>query len=147
MKRVEIGHTAAVIIMNENNQVLLSKRKVTEGEGMYCLPGGKREKGEKANKAAVRELKEELNLDVKNLKYIETRKKRLSKLWEIMIFYTLINDKQAKKIKNVEPNKTESIDWFDLDKLPENMWEHNKQYLLESIKRINILKNKKTNER
>ena len=147
MKQVEIGHTAAVIIMNENGQVLLSKRKVIEGEGMYCLPGGKREKGEKANKAAIRELKEELNLDVKNLKYIETRKKRLSKLWEIMIFYTLINNKQAKKIKNVEPNKTESIDWFDLDKLPENMWEHNKQYLLESIKRINILKNKKTTER
>lgn len=147
MKRVEIGHTAAVIIMNEKDQVLLSKRKVKEGEGMYCLPGGKREKGEKANKAAIRELKEELGLNITNLKYIETKKKRLSKLWEIMIFYTMLTNKQSSKIKNVEPNKTESIDWFDLNNLPKNMWEHNKQYLLESLKKINVLKNKINNER
>jgi 8-oxo-dGTP diphosphatase len=147
MKKNDIGHTSAVIIMNKEGQVLLSKRKVKEGKDMYCLPGGKREKGEKANKAAQRELKEELGIKVNNLKYIETKKKRLSKLWEIMIFYTLLSDKQTTKIKNVEPDKTESIDWFDLDKLPENMWEHNKEYLLESLSRIKELTEKIKNTR
>jgi 8-oxo-dGTP pyrophosphatase MutT (NUDIX family) len=122
--------------------VLLAKRKVKEGEGMYCLPGGKREKGEKPIKAAQREIREELGIDIKTLKQVDVRKKRLSKVWQNVIFFTLLNDRQIKKIKNVEPDKTETIGWFGLNELPENMWEHNRQYLLDNLERITILKNK-----
>lgn len=136
MKQVEIGHTSSVIIMNNEGKILLSKRKVTEGNGMYCLPGGKCEKGEKATKAAERELKEELDLNVQALKYLETRKKRLSRIWKITLFFTIVDDRLSKKIKNLEPNKVENLQWFDVENLPENTWEHNKQYIIENLPRI-----------
>lgn len=145
MKKIEIGHTSSVIIMNEEGQILLSKRKAKEGEGMYCFPGGKREKGEKPIKAAQREIKEELGIDIQNLKQIDIRKKRLSKIWQNIIFFTLLSDKQIKKVRNVEPNKTESIDWFNIDELPENMWEHNKQYLLDNLEKVTLIRNKLIN--
>lgn len=139
MKRVEIGHTSSVMVFNKDGQILLSKRKAKEGEGMYGFPGGKSEKGEKPIKAAKRELEEEIGIKATQLKKIDKRKIRLSKIWSITLFYLLVNETMEKKIKNVEPEKTESLDWFDLDNLPENMWSHNKQYLLENLEKIKKL--------
>lgn len=139
MKKVEIGHTSSVMVFNEDGQILLSKRKAKEGEGMYGFPGGKSEKGEKPIKAAKRELEEELGIKATQLKKIDKRKIRLSKIWSITLFYLLVNKAMEKKIKNIEPEKTESLDWFDLDNLPENMWNHNKQYLLENLEKIKKL--------
>ena len=102
MKQVEIGHTSSVIIMNNEGKILLSKRKAKEGEGMYGFPGGKSEKGEKPIKAAKRELEEELGIKATQLKKIDKRKIRLSKIWSITLFYLLVNEAMEKKIKNIE---------------------------------------------
>ena len=142
MKKNDIGHTSSVILVNEKNEILLSKRKSKEGEGLYGFPGGKREKGEKPIDAAKRELKEELGIDVSNLKMIDKRKKKLSKIWQIILFYTFVSESQQKNIKNMEPNKTESLDWFELDKLPKNIWEHNRQYIIDNLEKIKSLTEK-----
>jgi 8-oxo-dGTP diphosphatase len=53
---------AAVIIIKDN-RILLMKRK-KDKEIYYTIPGGTLDKGESLEKTAVREIKEETNLDI-----------------------------------------------------------------------------------
>ena len=53
----------------KDNNVVATKYKQGNKEGYYDIPGGKIEEGELPEQTAIRELKEETGLDVKNLKY------------------------------------------------------------------------------
>lgn len=53
---------AAAIVVNENREVLLVKRKKEPYQGMWCLPIGFAESGEAVDEAALRELEEETGL-------------------------------------------------------------------------------------
>lgn len=55
---------ADIIIPDEEGQVLLIKRSKYPFEGKWILPGGKLEEDEKIEETAVREAKEETNLDI-----------------------------------------------------------------------------------
>lgn len=50
------------VILNRSGQILLHKR---EDNGMWTLPGGKMELGESISDCCIREIKEELGLEVK----------------------------------------------------------------------------------
>ena len=53
----------------KDNNVVATKYKQGNKEGYYDIPGGKIEEGELPEQTAIREMKEETGLDVKNLKY------------------------------------------------------------------------------
>ena len=59
----------ATIICMRNDELLLAKRAFSPAKGEWGLPGGFMELNETLNEAAMRELKEETNLDgkVKNI--------------------------------------------------------------------------------
>ena len=61
-----MAYASLVIIFNKKNEVLLLKRseKVDSFRGLWGFPGGKREDGELSLEAAVREVKEETDLDI-----------------------------------------------------------------------------------
>lgn len=48
--------------LNERDEILLVRRSIDPGKGIWCLPGGFIEKGETAEEAVIREIKEETNL-------------------------------------------------------------------------------------
>ena len=56
---------ASIIIKNINNElnILLTKRNVPPFKGLWCLPGGHIDKYESAKGAVVREVKEEVGID------------------------------------------------------------------------------------
>jgi len=60
----------AGIIVNSNNQILLTTRAYEPMKGFLDLPGGFVDPFESAEDAMVREIKEELNLEVINLRYL-----------------------------------------------------------------------------
>ena len=60
-------NATAVVIVNENNEVLLQKRT---DNNLWGLPGGLLELRESISEGALREVKEETNLDVKLTKFI-----------------------------------------------------------------------------
>ena len=69
--RRHIGHEmivvvgCGVLIENDKGQVLLQKRSDT---GEWCVPGGALEPGETYKEAAARELREEVGINVSDLK-------------------------------------------------------------------------------
>lgn len=68
MKRIDdVKAGVAVIILNEEKQVLLQKRSDV---GLWGIPSGHIEIGETVSEAAIREVKEETNLDIKIKKLI-----------------------------------------------------------------------------
>jgi 8-oxo-dGTP diphosphatase len=60
---------AVVVILNSNDEVLLLKRSPGDYwcAGMWGYPGGKIDPGETPEEAAIRETREEANLDVSGL--------------------------------------------------------------------------------
>lgn len=54
------------VVINKDKDVLLLKKK----NGMYCLPKGHVEAGEALGETAIREVKEETNIDCELLDYV-----------------------------------------------------------------------------
>ena len=59
----------AALIVNDKGEILFTKRAVEPHKGMLDLPGGFADIMETAENALSREIKEELNLDIKNHHY------------------------------------------------------------------------------
>ena len=57
----------SIALINNENEILLSKRPEKKHlSGFWEFPGGKIEEGETPEKALIREVKEELNIDINN---------------------------------------------------------------------------------
>jgi 8-oxo-dGTP diphosphatase len=70
-----IIHVAVAVIVNENNEVCISLRhKNSHQGGLWEFPGGKVEKGETVEQTLIREIKEELNLDIEESRPLITIK-------------------------------------------------------------------------
>lgn len=55
---------ASVLVQREDGHVLLIERLYEPGKRLWALPGGKLEYGETVEEGAIREVKEETNIDV-----------------------------------------------------------------------------------
>lgn len=62
----------AAIIRNEEGKVLIAQRNKSKSlGGLWEFPGGKIEKGESQEQAIIREIKEELDMDIKPLQVFD----------------------------------------------------------------------------
>ena len=69
--RIILNNASMVICENEKKEILLLKEyRVGLGKFSWGIPGGMIDKGETPKKAAVREIKEETGLKIKNLKLL-----------------------------------------------------------------------------
>jgi len=62
----DIVHVAVVVIVNEDDEVCISRRhKDSHQGGLWEFPGGKVEQGETIKQALLREIREELDIEIK----------------------------------------------------------------------------------
>lgn len=64
--------TNALIIENEKGEILLAKRKFEPKKGLLDLPGGFIEINESVEESSIREAKEELGINVTDVKYFKS---------------------------------------------------------------------------
>lgn len=127
-----IGVGCGALIVNDKNQVLLLLRtNKSQGGGgnLWSRPGGTVDFGETVEQAIKREIKEELDIDIElfgpKSYYNDIREEfREKKHWVACgCFARIIKG----ELKIMEPAKHEKVEWFDLDKLPENIIQYTKE--------------------
>ena len=64
--------TSRVVIIDDGKLIVFFRRKVVDGKEItyYAIPGGHVEGNETSEETAIREIKEELNLDIEILGYL-----------------------------------------------------------------------------
>ena len=123
----------AAVIKNSEGKVLIGKRNFKKAlGGFWEFPGGKIEPGETREEAIVREIKEELCIDIKADKYLSEKEfvypSRTINLIAISCTHLSGNIKATehedlKWVSKEELNNFEfaPADYFIVDKLKENM--------------------------
>ena len=109
MKELEI--TAGII--KKNNKVLIGQRKFHDNfGGKWEFPGGKLENSEMPEDCIIRELKEELNIDVKEFEHFLSYIKDFS-AYKMIIHAFII----TKYDGDFQTNDHEKIIWTDIQDL------------------------------
>lgn len=104
------------------NKLLLGRRVNTGWmDGMLCPPGGHVEKGETPSAAIIREIKEELGVEVQSsdLEFVCVAARNNSPT-EYVAYEFAIRDKDY-AFHNAEPTKCSELVWADLDDLPSDI--------------------------
>lgn len=113
---------ASYLLFRDGEKVLLSLRKNTGyHDGDYSLPAGHIEEGEYAIEAAIREAKEETDIDIQseNIKLAHALYRRCMDHARADYFFEV--QKWEGEIQNPEPDKCDGLHWFALSALPENI--------------------------
>lgn len=135
--RKYVGHEpiltvgVGLFIFNEKKQVLMQHRSDYKQWGFL---GGAMELGESFEETAIRELKEETNLDALSLKLLKVLSGKDTyreypngdKLYDITAIFVVTSYTGDLKINDEE---SLAFGWFSIDELPENITEHTRNYL------------------
>lgn len=120
------------IMILRDGKVLLGKRKGSHGEGEYAFPGGHLEYGESFLGCVERELEEECGVRIKNIRF-----QLLANLDHYMpkhyVHIGIVCDWDSGEAEVREIDKCEFWDWYDMDNLPEPIFEAVK-YSIDSYK-------------
>ncbi|XP_076907977.1 nudix hydrolase 1-like [Bidens hawaiensis] len=114
----EVG--VAVFILKDNKVLFGRRRSLSIAAHAYALPGGHLEFGESFEECAAREVKEETGLDIKNIELLTASNNLLSKTVHLVVIYMRAYLSDLDQIpQNIEPDKCEGWEWYDLNNLPE----------------------------
>lgn len=137
-KRPIIMTSACVIVINERKQILLQKRK---DNGLWGYPGGSLELHDTFETAAKRELFEESGLEALELEFFETNSgENMHYVYpngdEVYIKEVVYLCRKFKGELKVQEDEVIEQRFFDLDKIPLNMFSVNKDSISRVVKKL-----------
>ncbi|WP_440119727.1 NUDIX domain-containing protein [Paenibacillus sp. QZ-Y1] len=113
--RIGVG----AVILNERNEVLLVWRNREPEQHTWSIPGGKIDPYESIETAVIREIKEEVDLDIaidQLLCTAETIRPERQEHWISVLYSTRLLSGIARNLE--EGGAIREIGWFPLDDLP-----------------------------
>ena len=113
MERLKVKVAVYMILLNQKGEVLFLRRSNTGWQdGKLSLPSGHVDSGEFPTEAAIRELKEEVNISISTnqleIKHFAYRKDNY------IDFYFVIKDWKSEPI-NMEPEKSSEMIWINVN--------------------------------
>jgi|SRR3989344_6500705 len=110
------------VIVRKNGKVLMGKRKGSHGEGSWALPGGHLEFGESIEACILREIAEEVGIQIKNIRRGIFTNDIFSKENKHYVTLFMTADYASGEAQILEPEKCEKWDWFEWDNLPKPLF-------------------------
>ena len=138
MEKEKFLSSIYLIIRNDKQQILLQRRQGTKlWPGFLALPAGHIDEGENAYEAAIREAKEELGITIKIEDIIDTfvanrKNKSLPPYYDV---YFEIS-KYLGNISIKEPEKCSELVWADIENLPNDVIDFEKEAIDNNLKGI-----------
>ena len=127
MKTVRV----AAAVIREEDKIFATARGYGEYKGWWEFPGGKIEDGETPQQALVREIREELTVDIEVGDMIETIE------YDYPYFHLSMDCFWATiKSGHLELKEAEDASWLTIDELDEVKWLPADRGLIEVIKRM-----------
>lgn len=125
---------AVYLVLVNDNKVCLLKRSDSASfmPGKWAFPAGHLDGNETAREGMVREAKEELGIDISIDDLYEPLSMNALSEGREGAYWFFVCDKWDGDVINVEPNKASKIEWFEFDKLPEDLIEY-QMLALESL--------------
>ena len=128
-----INAGCGVMVFNNKNQLLLGLRNEDETvadcelheEGTWSMPGGNIEYGETFEEAGTREALEETGITVRNLEVFCVQTDKNEHAHYISVGMVAREFDGTPEVK--EPDVIVKWEWFDLDKLPTNIFTPSKK--------------------
>lgn len=116
-----------VVVVRHENKFLLGRRGIDPGKGMWSFFGGYIDRGEKVEDAAIREVKEETNLDVQLEGLIGIYSEKGNP--HILIAYqaSIVSDELSKL--TAQPEEVSELDFFTWETIPELAFPTDRQIL------------------
>ena len=110
------------VIITRDERLLLLKRRHAHGAGTWAVPGGHLEYGESPEDCAVREVREETDLDIAGTRFLaitndvfDTEKSHYITIW--------LEARYVDGLPRVAaPFEASQVGWFALDALPEPLF-------------------------
>lgn len=124
---------AVYVIPRDGDRVLLSLRQGTGWkDGWFSLVAGHVDGGEPAERAMIRETKEEIGIDIApgDLRHVYTMHRLGDDPSDEYVDLFFECQKWSGDVRNLEPEKCGELRWVDINDLPENILEHVKVALL-----------------
>ncbi len=123
IKEYDTFHVGINVLVVRGGKLLLGKRKNVYGDGTWGLPGGHLERGESMLAAAARELKEETGLKAQEISFVNlANNPRGNQENRHYIQLGFLAEGVAGEPQNLEPDRCEGWQWFDLKELPEPLF-------------------------
>ncbi|KAK9054191.1 hypothetical protein SSX86_025269 [Deinandra increscens subsp. villosa] len=116
----EVG--VGVFILKDNKILLGRRRSLYVAANTYGLPAGHLELGETYEECAAREVKEETGLDIKNIELLTTNNLYHNATHLDITYLRAHLSDPNQTPQNIEPDKCEGWEWYDLNNLPEPMF-------------------------
>lgn len=105
------------VMIFKQGKVLLGKRKASLGEGEFAFPGGHLEYLEGFADCALREVQEECGIEIENIRF-QFVANVVQYAPKHYVHIGLVADWKSGEPQVLEPEKSESWLWYDVDNLP-----------------------------
>lgn len=135
-ERVKMYVAVHLFIVKENKILLLRRYNTGYEDGNYSVPAGHVDGNETFIEAAIREAREEAGIIIKKETILPIQVMHRKKSFEERIDYFLETFTWEGKIGNMEPHKCDKLEWFELEKLPNNTIPYIR-YAIENYKKRN----------
>lgn len=109
------------VILDEANKVLLVLRKKAPEAGCWSLPGGKVDYMETIENAIMREIKEELGVEIEITQLVCVTNHIIQSEDVHYVAPTFTARITNGEVQNREPHALEDVQWFSINEIPENI--------------------------